>query len=600
MHFIDLMSTLHHFVRVDFERFKAFRRFTLHLRGFNVLVGPNNAGKSTVLAAFRILAVALRRAGSRNPDLIEGPNGEAFGYHVDMSSISVAEENIFYNYDTSVPAGIKFRLSNGNELHLHFSETGHCVLIAKGNLTRYSPSTFKKDFNCPIGFAPILGPVDHDERLVAKETASRALTNYSAARNFRNIWYYYPQRFEEFREILTKTWPGMDITRPELEYFDGKPVLLMQCPEDRIPREIFWAGFGFQVWCQMLTHLVQSKDRSLFLIDEPDIYLHSDLQRQLLSLLRNLGPDIIIATHSTEIITEAEPDDIVLVDKKRESARRLKDPSQLANVFSLLGSSLNPILTQLAKTRRAVFVEGKDFQIIGRFAQRLKNSMVSNRAKFAVVPLEGFNPQRLKNLKVGMETTLGGDVVAAAILDGDYRPTAERHKIEELCRKECTFVAVHRRKEIENFLLVPGAIDRAAQRRLVDRGKRTGNETEYNITAEAILDEFAEKKKQYVIAQLLAARRLFERENGNNMHEASINEAVLSEVEQAWASFDGRMSLIPGKEAIGFLNERLHRLFSISVTSSAIIEAMRDSEIPYEIQQLIFSIASFAEMPIAA
>ena len=56
----------------------------------------------------------------------------------------------------------------------------------------------------------------------------------------------------------------------------------------------------------MLTHVIQSKNVSLFLIDEPDIYLHSELQRQLLMLLRNLGPDILIATHSTEMITESE------------------------------------------------------------------------------------------------------------------------------------------------------------------------------------------------------------------------------------------------------------------------------------------------------
>ncbi len=91
----------------------------------------------------------------------------------------------------------------------------------------------------------------------------------------------------------------------------------MFCPESRIPREIFWAGFGFQVWCQMLTHLIQSGNSSVFLIDEPDIYLHSDLQRQLLGLLRNLGPDILIATHSAEIIAEAEPDDIVLINKQQ-------------------------------------------------------------------------------------------------------------------------------------------------------------------------------------------------------------------------------------------------------------------------------------------
>ena len=58
------MTEIHQFVRVDFHRFKAFENFSVVLRHFNILVGPNNAGKSTILAAFRILAAAMRKAGT--------------------------------------------------------------------------------------------------------------------------------------------------------------------------------------------------------------------------------------------------------------------------------------------------------------------------------------------------------------------------------------------------------------------------------------------------------------------------------------------------------------------------------------------------------
>ncbi len=318
------MSLSHQFVRVDFSRFKAFDSFRLDMRHFNIMVGPNNSGKSTILAAFRILAAGMRIANRRKPVMVDGPKGRRHGYAIDIDTISVAEENIFYNYDDSQPASVSFRLSNGNSLTLRFPKAGVCNLIADDPTKRIpTPALFRSRFNCPIGFVPILGPVEHNERLYEREAARLALFNYRAARNFRNIWHHYPEKFDTLRDTLRRTWPGMDIERPVVDLSHPKPVLHMFCPEERIPREMFWAGFGFQVWCQMLTHLVQSSDVSLFLIDEPDIYLHSDLQRQLLALLRNLGPDILLATHSTEIVTEAEPDEIVLIDKRKERDARL-------------------------------------------------------------------------------------------------------------------------------------------------------------------------------------------------------------------------------------------------------------------------------------
>jgi hypothetical protein len=250
------MSESINFVRVDFYRFKAFSQFTLHLRHFNILVGPNNSGKSTILAAFRILAAAMRKASTRKPDAIRGPHGDTFGYTVDLSTISVAEENIFYNYDDSEPATISFKLSNQNELLLYFPERDTCYLIAESRTRRVStPAVFKSQFDCAVGFVPILGPVEHNEQLYQKEAARLALFSYRAARNFRNIWHHYPDKFDQFREQLRQTWPGMDIEPPTIDYSHEKPRLHMFCPEGRIPRELFWSGFGFQVWCQMLTHL---------------------------------------------------------------------------------------------------------------------------------------------------------------------------------------------------------------------------------------------------------------------------------------------------------------------------------------------------------
>jgi hypothetical protein len=591
------MSETHHFVRVDFHRFKAFERFSLHLRHFNILVGPNNSGKSTVLASFRVLAAALRKAGSRKPEIVHGPMGDTFGYDIDLTGVSVAEENIFFNYDESEPASVRFKLSNGNKLQLYFPERNVCNLIAEtSGPPPKSPSPFRKQFNCPIGFVPILGPVDHFEQLYLEETARRALFNYTASRNFRNIWHHYPERFDEFQTILRETWPGMDIERPKVDFSHEKPRLHMFCPEERIPREIFWAGFGFQVWCQMLTHLVQSADKSLFLIDEPDIYLHADLQRQLLGLLRNLGPDILIATHSTEIITEAEADDIVLISKKRKSARRIRHPSELSEVFAVLGSNLNPILTQLAKTLRALFVEGNDFQILSRFARKLGFTEVGNRSEFAVIPVEGFNPERIRNLKKGMETTLGGKISTAAVLDRDYRSDAECAAITSACEEFCDVIQIHGRKEIENFLLLPNIIDKAATKKVEDSAKRSGQALSFTSCAMEILDSIADEKKTYVTSQYLAKRRHFEKSISPGTDEATANEAALGEFETRWNEECTRFDMIPGKDALSSLNQELQGQYGVSVTPTSIIDAMRRTDVPEEMKLLIKQLNVFAQI----
>jgi AAA domain, putative AbiEii toxin, Type IV TA system len=375
---------------------------------------------------------------------------------------------------------------------------------------------------------------------------------------------------------------------------DKKPRLHMFCPEGRIPREIFWAGFGFQVWCQMLTHLLQSRDASLFLIDEPDIYLHSDLQRQLLGLLRNLGPDILIATHSTEIITEAEVDDIVLIDKRRRSGRRIQDPSQLGEIFELLGSNLNPTLTQLAKTRRVLFVEGKDFQTLGRFARKLGFDAVGNRSEFAVVPVEGFNPERIRSLKTGMEATLGRRVLAAAIMDKDYRSDKECTEIAQECEAFCKYVIIHRRKEVENFLLIPAAIDRAAERRVADRARRTGIQSVYQQDAGPVIRRFSEICKNHVVAQYLAERRRYERASSSHLSDASINEAAMNEFDGRWNTAERAIEIIPGKDALKALNQHLQDQYGISITPTGIIDAMHRDEVPTEMVELIGGIAQFA------
>jgi predicted ATP-dependent endonuclease of OLD family len=67
---------------VEFTSYKAFDRFSVSLQSMNVLVGPNNSGKSTIIGALRILAEAVKRARAKGAEIVPGPSGERRGYPI--------------------------------------------------------------------------------------------------------------------------------------------------------------------------------------------------------------------------------------------------------------------------------------------------------------------------------------------------------------------------------------------------------------------------------------------------------------------------------------------------------------------------------------
>ncbi|MBK8610470.1 MAG: AAA family ATPase [Chitinophagaceae bacterium] len=586
---------MQHITSIKYSNYKCFKAFTISLNDFNILVGPNNAGKSTVFGSLKILAEGLRKGRAKKPIMIKSPEGKnILGYAIDLDQVPIATENVFYNYDEDTPAIIRFRLSDGAYLQIFFLSRGNCYMNYESDkFSIISPTEFKKKVTLEIGYVPILGPVEHTERLYQKEAARLALLTHTASRNFRNIWFHYCEDFNEFKELVRSTWPGMDIDPPEINRSSKDTTIDMFCPEERIAREIFWAGFGFQVWCQMLTYIVKNKGASIFLIDEPDIYLHSDLQRQLLGILKALGPDIIIATHSTEMISEAEINDILLINKSNQSAKRIKDPSQLVNIFQVLGSNLNPVLTQIAKSRRVLFVEGKDFSIFSKFARLLKKDQVANRSDFAVVPIEGFNPIKLRAFKEGIEKTIGSKILSAVIFDKDYRSDNEVKKEQKELEVGNIFAHIHSCKEIENFLLIPQSIKKAIEDRISESNMRTKKLTTFDKEINQYLEDISSDFKHRTQAQLQSHRLKYDKSINPRNDESSIIEVILKEFEQQWTELSERLKIVPGKEFLSALNEKLQEDYKISITAANIINSLPKNAVPEEVKILIDQIDNF-------
>jgi predicted ATP-dependent endonuclease of OLD family len=388
----------------------------------------------------------------------------------------------------------------------------------------------------------------------------------------------------------------MEISPPEpLNVFDEK--LAMFCSEDRIDREIYWAGFGFQVWCQLLTHLFRSHEASIVVIDEPEIYLHPDVQRQLLGILRELNTDILLATHSVEIMGEADPSEILLVDKKRRSAKRLKDIEGIQQACEALGSAQNVTLTQLARTRKIIFIEGTDdYTMIRRFARRLGYAELSSGNDLTPFESGGFTSwDKVKALSWGLSKTLDAKIPIAAVYDRDYFCQEEIDKIHQELSSELDVAHIHGRKEIENYLLIPSILERVLDKAIKEREKRTQKSVPRSESISEILERITEQERTKIQSQYIAKRNDFLKKTGKDS--ATITTETIDQFDKKWKTLDERMEIVPGKQILKMLRDKIQSLYATNLTDVKIIDEFKSYEVPKDLADLIERLESFRIKP---
>jgi hypothetical protein len=86
----------------------------------------------------------------------------------------------------------------------------------------------------------------------------------------------------------------------------------------------------------------------------------------------------------------------------------------------------------------------------------------------------------------------------------------------------------------------------------------------------------------------------FERANSPRLDQATVTEAALNELQSCWNDRTSKLQVIPGKEALSMFNQYLQNEYGVSVTPTAIVDAMRVDEIPDEMRTLLGDIAGFA------
>ncbi|MBI2429311.1 MAG: AAA family ATPase [Ignavibacteriales bacterium] len=578
---------------VTFKNYKAFRSFSISFQQMNILVGPNNCGKSTIIGAFRILEVAFRKARSKSSTLIETPVGQYWGHELSSELIPVSLENIHTNYSDE-DTNVTFFLTNKNKMTLYFPKNGGCMFVANSDKfgTIRTPVRFKSEFPLENVIVPIMGPVEHEEEEVTLETVKNGVSTHRASRHFRNYWSYFPDDFDNFAQLIKETWKGIEIERPaKLDPKDSK--LVMFCKENRIARELFWAGFGFQIWCQLLTHISRAKNKSMIVIDEPEIYLHPEVQRQLINILRDLGIDVLIATHSTEILSESDASEILLVDKDSSSAKRLKDVEEVQSVLEQIGSLQNITLTQLARNKKILFHEGhNDFKFIRRFAKKLSYGDLSLGTGFTAIESKGFSSwERIKHFAWGFKTTLSKSVNIITIFDRDYWCDEEVDYILQDLSNIVSIAHIHKRKEIENYLLVPSVLQRALTKTIREKKVRIGIKSITPIDVNGLLETITNPLRGKILAQYIAKRLAYLKNTGTD--NSTITTETIRRFDERWGEMRTRIEIVPGKVVLSALRTNIQELYGVSLTDYKIIDEFSLDEIPNDLLTLISNLESF-------
>lgn len=162
-----------------------------------------------------------------------------------------------------------------------------------------------------------------------------------------------------------------------------------------------------------------------------------------------------------------DTEDVLLIDRALQSATRIVDVVELQRAVDILGSTQNIHLARLARAKRILFVEGKDRKILERLAALAGYPDLFNNDNITAIPIGGFAEwSRVSHASWTFSQVLGEPLRCAALFDRDYRCQAETDTFVEKLQQEIAYVHVHARKEIENYLLVPTAIERALNRKL--------------------------------------------------------------------------------------------------------------------------------------
>jgi len=168
-------------------QFKGFRKFDIAFGDGALLIGPNNAGKSTIISAIKIgnsAAKLAMRLGAK--DVFRDGSRTVRGWYV--SSIpedGFVSQNIRHEFEEK-ESRVELEYTSGARINLVWPAEGPSffwISSPTGDITTAAQAKVQLE---RIGLVPTLTPLDSDEKVLSKDHVAKNVESKLSSRHFRN------------------------------------------------------------------------------------------------------------------------------------------------------------------------------------------------------------------------------------------------------------------------------------------------------------------------------------------------------------------------------------------------------------------------------
>lgn len=560
--------------------YRGFIQFSVSFAKESYLIGPNNAGKSTILTALRVVDSLIRVARARNPSRSAMDGGrQVLAYPISLTDYPQLRESIRHEFygDEEVRLVVEWR--SGASLTAIWPaddaddeekvEPFFYLDILSGMQPR-SVNAVKEHFPI-LGVIPILTPIEHTETLLQDAYVRANVASRLSSRHFRNQIRQLCEagKWQDFLTFVGPWLQGFELNEQQNNGRSQGNALDIYYHEQgsRIPKELTWAGDGMQVWLQILFHVFRVMACDTLILDEPEVYLHPDLQRRLVRLLEETGAQIVVATHSSEVAAEVEPQDLVLIDRVKSRGIRAKSVAVEEQIGTALGSQFNLKLAKALRSKAVVFVEGNDLGLLRPICRTLGMPNLATERGVSVISLGGFSMWvHVEAFDWLVKELLPDAIKTFVILDRDYRSDTSIADLEASLAAKGIVPHVWRRKELESYLLTADIVSRA-----------TGLSRD---EVETLLVDALGNLEGEVFGGLVA-ERIQEIGGGSQNHSRASGEIKVA-FDRMWKDANLRMQIVPPKSLLSGLNARLQADGNKAISFRALAQSVRRRDLPSE------------------